>query len=69
MLKETRWKEKYIVLLTYLQLLLLLLLKKIPSGSDIVKKVDYNAKILEMENKYFTTSDYSNFARNTLDAK
>ena len=49
--------------------MLLLLLKKIPSGSDIVKKVDYNAKILEMENKYFTTSDYSNFARNTLDAK
>ena len=43
--------------------------EKIPSGSDIVKKVDYNAKILEMENKYFTTSDYSNFARNTLDAK
>ena len=49
--------------------MLLLLLKKIPSGSDIVKNVDYNAKILEMENKYFTTSDYSNFARNTLDAK
>ena len=33
------------------------------------KKVDYNAKISEMENKRFTTSDYNKFTSNTLDAK
>ena len=31
---------------------------KIPNVSDLVKKVDYDAKISEIENKYFTTSDY-----------
>ena len=33
------------------------------------KKTDYDAKISEMENKYFTTSDYNKFTSNTIDAK
>ena len=37
--------------------------------SDLVKKSDYDAKISEMEKLYFTTTDYNNFASNTLDAK
>ena len=32
---------------------------KIPNVSDLVKKADYDAKISEMENKYFTTFDYN----------
>ena len=43
---------------------------KIPNVSDLVKKADYDAKISEIENKYFTTSDYNKFtSNNTLDAK
>ena len=42
---------------------------KIPNISDLVKKVDYNAKISEIENKYFNISDYNKFTSNTLDAK
>ena len=42
---------------------------KIPKVSDLVKNVDYNVKISEMENKYFTASDYNKFTSNTLDAK
>ena len=41
---------------------------KIPNVSDLVRKADYDAKISEMENKYFTTSDYTKFTSNTLDA-
>ena len=30
---------------------------KIPNGSNLVKKTDYDAKISDIETKYFTTSD------------
>ena len=36
---------------------------------DLVEKVDYDAKISEIENKHFTTSYYNRFTSNTLDAK
>ena len=39
---------------------------KIPNVSDLVKKADYDAKISEMENKYFTTYDYNKFTNNIL---
>ena len=42
---------------------------KIPNFSDLVKKADYDAKISDIEDKYFTTSDYNKFTSNTLDAK
>ena len=42
---------------------------KIPNVSDLIKKEDYNAKIAEMENKNFTTSDYNKFTSNTLDTQ
>ena len=35
----------------------------------IVSDFGYNAKILEIEGKYFTTSNYSYFTSDTLDAK
>ena len=38
---------------------------KIPNVSDLVKKADYDTKILEIE--YFTTSDYNKFSSNTID--
>ena len=41
---------------------------KIPNVSDLVKKTDYDAKISEIENKYFA-SDYDKFTSNTLDAR
>ena len=43
--------------------------KKISNVSDLVKKADYDAKISEMENKYFTTSDYNKFMSNAIEAK
>ena len=61
---------KYLVLLTWLQLLLLLLLKtKYLMLVIQLKKTDYDAKIAEMEKKYFTTSDYNKFMNNILDTK
>ena len=43
---------------------------KILNVSDLAKKADYDAKISEMENKYFTTYDYNKFTNNILfDAK
>ena len=39
---------------------------KIPNVCDLVKKADYDAKISEMENKYFTTYDYNKFTNNIL---
>ena len=43
--------------------------KKITFVSSLVKKTDYDAKILEIEVKYFTTSDYNKFTSDILDAK
>ena len=42
---------------------------KIPNVGDLVKKADYDAKISEMEKKYFNNTDYNKFISNTLDAK
>ena len=42
---------------------------KILNVRDLIKKADYDVKISEMENKYFTTSYCKNFTGNTLDAK
>ena len=42
---------------------------KIPNVSNLVKKADYATKISEMENKYFTISDYNEFTNNILDTK
>ena len=42
---------------------------KILDVSNLVKKTDYNAKISDIESKYFTTSDYNKFTSVTLDAK
>ena len=37
--------------------------------SGLVNKIDYDAKILEIEEKYFTTFDYNKFTIDILDAK
>ena len=42
---------------------------KIPDVSNLVKKADYDGKILDVEPKYFTTTDYDRFKSQTLDAK
>ena len=40
---------------------------KVLNVIDLVIKVDYDVKISEMENKYFTATDYDKSASNTLD--
>ena len=42
---------------------------KITDVKNLVKKTDYDAKILDIESKYFTTADYKKFTSQTLDAK
>ena len=42
---------------------------KIPGFSGLFKKTDYNAKISDIEKKYFTTSNYNKFTKKPLDAK
>ena len=42
---------------------------KIPDVSGLVKKTDNNAKISDIEKKYFTTFDYNKFMRDILDGK
>ena len=37
--------------------------------SNVVKKTNYNAKISGIEAKYFTTSGYNKFTKETLNAK
>ena len=37
--------------------------------SDLFKKTDYDAKLLEIEEDHFTTSGYNKFTRDILDAK
>ena len=41
----------------------------IPDISGLVKKRDYKAKVLDIEEKYFTSSDYNKFTTETLDTK
>ena len=42
---------------------------KIPDVSGLVKKTDYGFKALDIEKKYFTTSDYKIFNKKILDGK
>ena len=42
---------------------------KIPDGSGLVKTTYYDAKISNIETKYFNTSDESIFHQKVLDAK
>ena len=42
---------------------------KIPGLGSLVKETDYEAKILEIERKYFTTSECKKFMSDILDAK
>ena len=41
---------------------------QIPDVNDLVNKTDDDAKISDIEGKYFTTSDYNKFTSNILDA-
>ena len=58
-------KKKHLVFLT--QLLLLFLLQLIQNKSTLIKKADYDAKILDIEEKYFITSEYNKLTNNILD--
>ena len=42
---------------------------EIYNTSVLVNKTDYDAKILEIQEKYFTTADYNKFTSDILDAK
>ena len=42
---------------------------KISDLSGLVKKTDYDAKISEIQLKYFTSPDYNKFMRDMLHAK
>ena len=42
---------------------------KIISVSGLVKKTDYDAKIKDIERKYFSTTDYNKFTSDVLDVK
>ena len=43
--------------------------KKIPNFSDLIKKADYNAKISDIEENYFTTSEYIKFTSKIFETK
>ena len=42
---------------------------KISNVSDLIKKIDYDENIKDIEGKYFTTPDYNKFTDNILDVK
>ena len=42
---------------------------KIPAVDDLLKKTDYDAKMLKIEGNCITNSDYNNFMSDILDAK
>ena len=42
---------------------------KIPDISNLVKKTDYDAEILDIKPKYFTTAHYNRFRKEKLDLK
>ena len=42
---------------------------KIPDFSDLVKKINSNGKISEIEAKYFTTFDYYKFTNKILETR
>ena len=41
----------------------------IPDLRSLVKETHYDAKVSEIEGKYFTTSDYNKLSSDMLDAK
>ena len=43
--------------------------KNIDDFTDLVKITDYDAKISDIEGRYFTASDYNKFMSDILDAK
>ena len=63
MLKLLKQKVKYLVLVVQLETALTAVKNKIPDISNLVKKTDYNAKILDIESKYITTADYNKFTK------
>ena len=42
---------------------------EISTVGDLVKKTDYDLKISDIEDKYFTISDYNKFTNEIVDAK
>ena len=48
---------------------LILVENKISNVSGLAKKAYYDAKISDIESKYFTTTDYDKFASQALNAK
>ena len=40
---------------------------KTPDVSSLVKKIDYDAKVSEIESKYITTTGYNKFTKNIVD--
>ena len=42
---------------------------KIPDVGNLVKKTDYDTKLLDIESKSFTLAAYNKFTSQTLDAK
>ena len=43
--------------------------KNIDDFTDLVKITDYDAKISDIEGRYFTASDYNKFMSDIIDAK
>ena len=43
--------------------------KKVLALSDIIKKTDHDTKLLDIERKYFTSSEYNKFTKDILIAK
>ena len=42
---------------------------KPPNVINLLKRINYDAKISEIDSKYFTTADYNKFTSQTLDEK
>ena len=42
---------------------------KMSNVTNLIKKTDYDAKISDIESKYFTTADYNNCTSQPLDVK
>ena len=42
---------------------------KIPDVSNLVKTAEYDAEMLDIKSKYFTTADYNRFTNEKLDLK
>ena len=40
---------------------------KIPDVGDLVKRTNYDAKILDIESKYITKADYNKFTKDIVD--